>query len=437
MSSQNYIANKKIVFLALGCKVNTYENDALAAIFLNEGAIIANQKDKDVDIAIINTCSVTQKADQKSRQHIRKLKTLYPNAVIVVMGCHSQHSGKEIIERGEADIVFGVSDRTKIIDAINKLYETGEKTLFLKSHDYIRNNINYEDFNSLPLISHTRAYVKISDGCDNFCSYCIIPNTRGKLRSRNKIDILNEIKELINKGFKEIVLTGIHTGGYGNDLTNYKFSDLVEDILKENPSLYRLRISSIEATEIDDKLINILKKDYRLASHFHIPLQSGSKTVLERMHRKYDIEQYINIINKIRDAREDVSITTDLIVGFPLETEEEFQETISTINRIKYSFIHVFPFSSRSGTEASKLKDLDPQIKKERVNKIIELRNLLKLEYESKFYNKEIEVLFENYNKVYKTYRGHTSNYLEIQYQSNENLEGKIVKIKINNENIL
>ena len=209
MSSQNYIANKKIVFLALGCKVNTYENDALAAIFLNEGATIANQKDKDVDIAIINTCSVTQKADQKSRQHIRKLKTLYPNAVIVVMGCHSQHSGKEIIERGEADIVFGVSDRIKIIDAINKLYETGEKTLFLKSHDYIRNNINYEDFNSLPLISHTRAYVKISDGCDNFCSYCIIPNTRGKLRSRNKIDILNEIKALINKGFKEIVITGL------------------------------------------------------------------------------------------------------------------------------------------------------------------------------------------------------------------------------------
>lgn len=437
MSLINYIANKNVIFVTLGCKVNSYENDALASIFKSEGANVVNNKCDNVDIAIINTCSVTQKADQKSRQHIRKIRHTYPNALIVVMGCHAQHSGEDIIKRGDADIVYGVYNRKGIINSINQYYENKKPILILKDYEYIREEINYEEFNSLPLISHTRAYVKISDGCDNFCSYCIIPKTRGRLRSRDKDHILNEIKGLVDKGYKEIVLTGIHTGGYGNDLINYKFSDLVMDILKYNPNLYRLRISSIEASEIDDKLIDILKYDSRLASHFHIPLQSGSNSVLDRMHRKYKVDEFINKINKIKEAREDVSITTDIIVGFPLESEDEFNETLDTVKNIKFSFVHVFPFSLREGTDANKYKDLDPSIKKERVHILSNLRDEYKKDYESKFIGQELEVLVEDYNKKENYYRGHTSNYLEIKIKSSENISGKIVKVKITKENIL
>lgn len=438
MSSENYIANKNVLFYTLGCKVNSYENDALASIFHSFGANIVSSKCLDIDIAIINTCSVTQKADQKSRQHIRKIRNTFPNALIVVMGCHAQHSGKDIIDRGDADIVYGVHNRKGIIDSINSYYKNKKPVLVLKDYEYIREEIVYEEFNSLPIISHTRAYVKISDGCDNFCSYCIIPKTRGRLRSRNKDHILNEIKGLVNKGYKEIVLTGIHTGGYGNDLDNYKFSDLVEDILKYNPNLYRLRISSIEASEIDDKLIDILKTDNRLASHFHIPLQSGSNTVLERMHRKYKVEEFINKVNKIKDARSDVSITTDIIVGFPNETNEEFNETLEAVKTIEFSFVHVFPFSLREGTDACKYNDLDPKIKKDRVHILSELRDLYKNKYDNKFINQEVEILIEDYNSRGKYYRGHTSNYLEIKViNEKENLSGKIVKVKIGKENII
>ena len=415
----------KFYALSLGCKVNEYEIDAVEEQFLNKGYIL----DKDnPDVFIINTCSVTSVADQKSRQHIRKIRKNYPNLkCLVVMGCYSQHAGKFISEELGADIVIGTSKRNILPTLVDTYIKTTKKILMI-DEDF--RHFKYESFGVIPNINKTRAYIKIQDGCDNFCSYCIIPFTRGNSRSRDKDEIVTEIKSLVNKGYKEIVLTGIHTAGYGKDLDNFTFSDLVEKILNEVPVLYRLRISSIEESEIDDKFISLLMKDNRIANHLHIPTQSGCSKTLKNMHRKYNVNDFYKKIELIRNARPDIAITTDVIVGFPGETEEDFMETFNFIKKIKFAELHVFPFSVREKTIAMKMPNqIEPNIKKDRVARLIKLGNELNLEYRKQFIGKELEVLFEDYNKDTKTWKGHTSNYLEVSYQNDDNLHGKVLKL--------
>ena len=408
---------KTFTYISLGCKVNSYESNALGDLLKREGYIYDN---KNPDVAFINTCSVTATADQKSRQHIRKLISNYPNAIVVVMGCYSQGQHKFIKEEIKPAIIVGTSNRDKIISLI-KEYEKNHIQIDLTEEN--PRLFNYEELGITSYSENVRAYLKVEDGCDNFCSYCLIPYRRGRTRSRGFDECLLEAKSLVENNYKEIVLTGIHIGGYGKDLENVNFTKLVKNLL-DIEGLYRLRISSIEESEIDEELIELINTKDNLANHFHIPLQSGSDTVLKRMNRKYNKEQFLNKLNAIKKACPDVAFTTDVIVGFPGESEEEFMETYNFIKECGFNMLHVFPFSSREGTVASRMPNqIDPRIKKERVAKLIELSNSLWDRYEDKFVNQEVEVLIEQYDEKNKCNIGHTSNYLEVR------IPGEIIPI--------
>ena len=408
--------------ISLGCKVNAYEISALTSRLQELGY---KEDNVNPDIAIINTCSVTATADQKSRQHIRKLINNYPNAIIVVMGCYSQGQHEFIKNEIKADIITGTSHRDELIKTLQN-FKKGDKSIDLTEQN--PRFFKYEELGMTTHFENVRAYLKIQDGCDNFCSYCLIPYRRGKARSRSLQDVISEAESIVSKGYKEIVLTGIHVGGYGKDLENTSFSELVKSLL-DIKDLYRLRISSIEESEIDDELIKLINERDNLANHFHIPLQSGSDTVLKRMNRKYNKEQFLNKINLIKKACPNVALTTDVIVGFPGETEEEFIESYNFIKECGFNMIHCFPFSSREGTLASKMKDqIDPKIKKERNLRLIELSNKLWDEYTNEFVNKEVEVLVEQYDIEKKCNIGHTSNYIEVHIPGDKPLVGQIVK---------
>lgn len=412
------------LIVTLGCKVNTYESEALKEALENRGY---KEDKKNPKVVIINTCSVTSVSDQKCRQKIRSLIKKYPNTIFVAMGCYVQMASGYLSTIPGVDILVGTSMRSKIPDLIEE-YEKNGKLIDIVSK--VDKNEKYENLGISSFHDNTRAFLKIEDGCDNYCSYCVIPYARGEVRSRKKEDILLEVGRLIQNGFQEIVLTGIHTGGYGKDLDNYHFSDLLEDILKTYPSLHRLRISSIEESEIDDKMIALMKEYPTIANHLHIPLQSGSETVLRRMNRKYDKKAYLEKLKKIREVRPDISITTDIIVGFPNESEEEFMETYEFAKACSFSKIHVFPFSSREGTPASKMTpQVDPTIKKERVHRLLTLSNELEEAYESRFIGQEIEVLFEEYDEETKINKGHTSNYLLVTVLCEKNLHNHIQKV--------
>ncbi len=411
---------KSYTTISLGCKVNSYETSALIQR-LNELGYVEDNVNPTV--AIINTCSVTSTADQKSRQHIRKLLNNYPNAIVAVMGCYSQGQHDFIFNEIKPHIVTGTSNRDKLVDLIEHF--DGNRV------DITSDNPRKYEYEELGITSHSenvRAYLKIQDGCDNFCSYCLIPYRRGKARNRDHNQILEEAKSIVGNGYLEIVLTGIHVGGYAKCESNDSFSNLVKDLL-DIDGLYRLRISSIEESEIDDQLIELINSRDNLANHFHIPLQAGSDTVLKRMNRKYNKEQFLSKIKKIKEACPNVALTTDVIVGFPGESEEEFKETYEFIKECGFNMLHVFPFSSREGTVASRMKDqIDPRIKKQRALSLIELSNYLWNEYTDKFVGKEVEVLIEQYDEKNHLNIGHTSNYLEVKIPSDENKAGKIVK---------
>ena len=416
--------DKTFKFIALGCKVNTYENSATEEIFRTHGYTL---NEKDPEVIVINTCSVTSTADQKSRQIIRRERRNFPNAIIVTMGCYSQHAS-EIIKGFNADIILGVKYRNKIFDLVEE-FKKNHAQIVLISDD--TRHLEYESFTSFAVPESTRAYIKIEDGCNNFCTYCLIPYIRGNARSRPKDEIINEIKHLMSLGYKEFVLTGIHTAHYGVDIKGLTFSDLVEEIL-DIPNLYRLRISSIEESEIDDKLIELIRTRKNLASHLHMPLQSGCKDTLKRMGRKYNVDDFLTKVNRIREANPDIAITTDVIVGFPGEKEEHFNETYEFIKKVNFAELHVFPFSAREGTKAYTMKDqVDPKIKTERVNKLLELSKVLEKNYRDKFIGKEMEIIIEERNKVSGLLSGYTSNYLKVNVDLPDSYIGQVVKIKI------
>ncbi|HMM00594.1 MAG TPA: tRNA (N(6)-L-threonylcarbamoyladenosine(37)-C(2))-methylthiotransferase MtaB [Bacilli bacterium] len=414
----------------LGCKVNAYESDAVASLLNTRGYHEANETES-VDVIIINTCSVTSTSDQKSRQHIRKFHKLYPTAIIVVMGCYAQVDPESVRSLPGVAIVVGASDRHRIPDLIEQYKQHSQviSTVAKNERDF-----DYEDFGVTSFTHNSRAYLKIQDGCDNFCSYCIIPYSRGKLRSRPVASIITEIKDLVGHGYKEIILTGIHTGGYGKDLNGFTFSNLVETILHDVPDLFRLRISSIEENEVTPDLLSIMAKSSVMARHLHLPLQSGSSGVLKRMNRKYDTASFLSKVKMIRDYLPDIALSTDVIVGFPGETEEEFAETYNFIKQANFMRLHVFPFSPRSGTSAARMKNqVAPEVKKERVNQLIALSEALEADYEKKFVGKSVEVIFEEYDDTHHLAIGHTSNYLVAQYPSPIALHGQIKDIIFQN----
>ncbi len=413
--------------LALGCKVNTYEIQALKEL-LNENGYQESYNDK-CDIFIINTCAVTQVGEQKSRQMIRKAIKNYPNAIHIVMGCYSQLHPEIVKEIEGTSIILGTTNRGKIIELL-KQYESGKEQIVDVNKD--NRNEEYECLKITSYSENTRAFVKIQDGCNNFCSYCIIPYTRGNFRSRPKEEIFQEIKELCDNGFLEVVLTGIDSAGYGKEFkdNHYRFNDLLTDIINKEPRLKRIRISSMEESELDDQFIDILKNNPVVAPHLHIPLQSGSEAVLKRMRRKYNKEQFKRTIDKIKKAVPHIALACDVIVGFPGETEEEFVECMEFIKECGFHYLHVFPYSIREGTPASKMENqVDPKIKKERVHRLIELGNKLKEEYEYRFNNQKLNVIVETYNPKTKLYQGYSDNYIDVKIKSEEDILGKYISV--------
>ena len=406
--------------LTLGCKVNTYESNVMRDALINKGYI---ESEDDIDIYIINTCTVTNTADNKSMKLIRRTVKENPNSIIVVTGCMAQNKKEEI---DGVDIVIGNVGKTHIADYIDEYIKTKEKKLDI----YDMMDVTFEPM-ILNNFNKTRAFVKIQDGCNNFCSYCVIPYVRGNARSKDKDSVISEVTNLVNMGHKEIVLTGIHTGNYGAE--NYNFADLLNDLIKIK-GLERLRISSIEVTELNERVLEVIKNSRILVDHMHIPLQSGSNGVLKRMNRKYDKEYFINKINEIRNIRPSISITTDVIVGFPGETEEEFNETIDTIKKVNFSKLHVFPYSKRNGTKAALMDNhVDDVTKKNRAKVLIELSKNLENNYMNQFIGKKVIFIPEVYKDGYII--GHTGNYLQIKSLGSENDIGSDIEVVIKENN--
>lgn len=406
----------KFNIVTFGCKVNQYESNMMKEKMLSSN-FFYEENMSDANIIIVNTCSVTNVADKKCLKMIRKIKREYPNALLVVAGCSSQNN-QNVYEALDIDILLGNKDKSKIAELIKEYLDTEKKYVkFYNERDLDFEDMLINDYN------HVRAFVKIEDGCDNFCSYCIIPFVRGSVRSKDFDTVIKEAKLLTEHGHKEIVLTGIHTGHYMSN--NHDLTDLINELSKID-DLLRIRISSIEITELNDKFLEMLKINKKVCNHLHIPLQAGSDEILKRMNRKYDLAYYEEKINKIRSIRPDISITTDIIVGFPYETDELFSETLEFSKKMNFSKIHVFPYSIRVGTAAASMPNqVDEVTKKVRVKKLMALSKKQEKEYYEKFKGKELDILVEECDNNVSI--GHTSNYLMVT--SNENLlVGKIYK---------
>lgn len=401
----------KFLINTLGCKVNTYESNVIRDIFLNEGY---EESNSNVDIAVINTCTVTNTSDSKSLKVIKHTIKNNPNAIVIVCGCFSQINPDRLKDMEGVSIVLGNYNKSKIMDYIIQYKKDKKQIIDVRE-------LNDEKFECMKLnnFNKTRAFVKIEDGCENFCSYCIIPYSRGKVRSKLMEEVLDEVNTLVNNGHREIVLTGIHTGHYGADIKEYDFSDLLNEICKIK-GLERLRISSIEITELDDKFLETLKNNKIIVDHMHIPLQSGCDKTLKEMNRKYDVAYFKDKIKKIRSIRPNISITTDVIVGFPNETEDDFNTTVNTIKEIKFTKLHVFPFSVRKGTVAETMENqIDEKTKKERVHILMDISKELELDYMNKFVGCEVEFIPEVSKDGYII--GHTGNYLQIKSKIKSN----------------
>ena len=410
--------------LTLGCKVNSYESEALINKLIDKGYFLKNFNEF-CDVYIVNSCTVTKTSDQKSRQMLHAARRRNKDAVVVVMGCYSQLNKQEASKI--ADIIVGTNNKLDIVELIESYLITKEQIINITD---VLECPQYEEMKVNSLKTHTRAFIKVQDGCENYCSYCAIPYSRGKIRSRKPDNVINEIKELVSNGTKEVILAGINTGTYGKDLGNTNLASLIERIMNET-SLYRLRLSSIELMEITDELLNVLHKySSRIANHLHIPCQGGSNSVLKRMNRKYTLEEYENRIKDIRKLFPDVALTTDILAGFVGETTDEFNETIEFIKRTKFYEMHVFPYSRRSNTVADTLEGhLNKAVISTRAKEISNVAAILKEEYINNYLNKTVDVLVEALKNNY--WHGHTSNYLDVYFQSNELLENKIVKVKL------
>ncbi|KQL38173.1 30S ribosomal protein S12 methylthiotransferase [Bacillus sp. FJAT-25509] len=420
----------QVAFHTLGCKVNHYETEAIWQLFKAAGYERTEYETK-ADVYVINTCTVTNTGDKKSRQVIRRAVRKNPDAVICVTGCYAQTSPAEIMAIPGVDIVVGTQDRTKMLDYIEQFRVERQP---INGVGNIMKARVYEELDVPAFTDRTRASLKIQEGCNNFCTFCIIPWARGLMRSRDPKEVVKQATQLVESGYKEIVLTGIHTGGYGQDMKDYNLAMLLKD-LETVEGLKRVRISSIEASQITDEVIEVLRHSNIVVRHLHVPLQSGSDTVLKRMRRKYTMAEFAERIEKLREVLPNCSITSDVIVGFPGESEEEFMETYNFIRDNKFSELHVFPYSKRTGTPAARMEDqVDEEVKNQRVHRLIELSNQLAKEYASMFDGDVLEVIpEEKYTEddAEGLLIGYTDNYLKVVFEGTEDMIGKIVKVKI------
>ena len=429
--------SKVVRFVTLGCKVNQYETNAMAQKFLEKGyqiieEITPENEDIKPDICIINTCTVTNMSDRKSRQMLRRMKEKNPETIVVAVGCYAQVAKEELAKIPEIDLVLGNNEKVEVVKHVE---------------EYINNNINnvelddvmyskeFSDFGDVTYTEKTRAVIKIQDGCDRFCSYCIIPYARGRVRSRKPESIISEITQIASKGIKEVVITGIHIASYGKDfamskdskLANYRLIDLLEEI-NEIQGIQRIRLGSIEPLLITEEFVERLKKLEKICHHFHLSLQSGCDETLKRMNRRYTTEQFKEIVRLLRNAYKDVNLTTDIIVGFPGETDEEFIKTYQFLKEIKFYKMHVFKYSPRKGTKAAVMPNqISGDIKEKRSRELIELSNENELEYNKNYIGKEMEVLFEEEKE--KIYKGHTQNYILVYCQTDKKIDNKIEKV--------
>lgn len=416
----------KAAFCTLGCRVNQYETEAMTELFVKNGYQIVDFDDF-ADVYVINTCTVTSIGDKKSRQMIRKSKKTNKDSIIVVAGCYAQVSPDEVAEIEGVDVIIGTEDKGKIIELIEE-YKKNKKQI--KHIENIMSVRKFEDLEIEEYQDRNRAFLKIQDGCDRFCSYCLIPYARGPVRSKEPEKIYEEVQRLSKNGFKEVILSGIHVASYGKDLKNVTLADVIEGISKID-GIERIRIGSIDPLFFTEDAVNRISKVEKLCHHFHISLQSGCDDTLKRMNRHYTSYEYKEIIDRLRNAFDDLSITTDVIVGFPGETDDEFNKSYEFIKDIQFSKIHVFKYSKREGTKAADFKDkVNPKIKEERSKRLLYLDNELENNFIKKHIGKKMDVLFENKKDEY--FEGYTKNYIRVKVKSEEELSGLIRDVLIN-----
>ena len=413
---------KTVAFCTLGCKVNQYETNAMMQKMIEAGYEVVDFETK-ADIYIINTCTVTNMADKKSRQMLRRVKEINPEAILVAVGCYAQVAKEKLEQIPEIDLILGINEKNDIVEYV----EQASKNTYVSD---VLHQTEFLDFGDVTYTEKTRAVIKVQDGCNQFCSYCIIPYARGRIRSRKPESVIKEITDVAKEGIKEVVITGIHIASYGKDFnTEYRLIDLLEKIQKVD-GIQRIRLGSLEPTLITEEFVTRLKKLSKMCDHFHLSLQSGCDETLKRMNRKYTTDQFKHVVELLKNAYPEVHLTTDVIVGFPGETEEEFNKTYEFLKEIKFYKMHVFKYSPRSGTVAAKMTNqIDGNVKEERSNKLIELSDKNEKEYNQKYIGKEVEVLLEEREGEYL--KGHTTNYMVVKMKTNENLENTIQKVVV------
>lgn len=416
---------KKVAFITLGCKVNQYETNAMTQKFIESGYEVVSHHEK-ADIYIVNTCTVTNMSDRKSRQMLRRVKDLNKNSIVVACGCYVQVAKDELEKIEEIDIVLGNNEKNNIVEYVENYIKENRKNIQIEDVMYQK---EFVDFGDVTYTEKTRAVIKVQDGCDRFCSYCIIPYARGRVRSRKPESVISEIEKIAKEGIKEVVITGIHVASYGKEFKEeYRLIDLLEEINKIE-GIERIRLGSIEPLLITENFMKRLIKLEKICHHFHLSLQSGCDETLKRMNRRYTTKEFINIVNILRKYYKDVILTTDIIVGFPGETEEEFNKTYEFLKQIKFYKMHIFKYSPRKGTKAAQMKEqINGNVKEERSQKLIQLSDENEKEYNKEYIGQEIEVLFEEEKDG--IYKGHTKNYILAYCKENKNLENRIVKVK-------
>ena len=424
---------KKVSFYTLGCKVNQYETNAMAQKFKEAGYEIVDMNDDISDICIVNTCTVTNMSDRKSRHSLRRVKEKNPSAIIAAVGCYAQVAKNDLEKMPEIDIVLGNEEKANIVQYVEKFMESQNENKLIEIED-ISSKKEFEDMGQITYTEKTRAFIKVQDGCNQFCSYCIIPYARGRVRSRNAESIIKEITQIAQNGIKEVVITGIHVASYGRDFGNENgLIELLEKI-NEIEGIKRIRLGSLEPKIITEEFMQRLSKLEKICHHFHLSLQSGCDETLKRMNRKYATAQVREIIERLRRYYDDVMLTADIIVGFPGETEEEFETTYQFLKEVKLYKMHVFQYSPRKGTRAAVMPNqVDGSIKEARSKRLIELSNENQKMYNQQLVGKKVEVLFEDKEVEDGTtyFRGHTQNYVLVKYKTDENLENTLKNVKV------
>jgi len=416
---------RTVAFYTLGCKVNQYETNAMEQQFIQNNYKIVDNTEK-ADIYVINTCTVTNMADRKSRQMLRRVKEINQSAVIVVCGCYAQVAKTELEQIPEVDIILGINEKNKIVQIVEEYLAS--KNNIIEVADVSKQK-EFLDFGDVTYTEKNRAVIKVQDGCNMFCSYCLIPYARGRIRSRKIENVVSEIEKIAKQGIKEVVITGIHVASYGKDFDNenIRLINLLEEINKIE-GIERIRLSSLEPTIVDEEFAQRLSKLEKICDHFHLSLQSGCDATLKRMNRKYTTARYKEATEILRKYYPSANFTTDVIVGFPGETDEEFNQTYQFLKEIGFYKMHIFKYSPRKGTVAEKLPNqVDGNIKEERSRKLIELSNNMQNEKNSQYIGKTVKVLFEEYENGY--YKGHTTNYMVVKVPEKEQ-DGFIDNIK-------